>query len=95
MSEDNKTPLAYQFRLRMHELLQRALENGIIQGEGWNPYELGYTVFGEDPLLQESPRLVADIVGYQLGGNGTTEGDLAAIVRGMESRMYNDIFHLD
>ena len=93
MNDDNKTPLAYQFRLRILELLKRALDDGIVQGEDWNPDELGYKVFGGDPLLQENPRRVADIVGYHLGRVGATEDDLTALIRGMESRRYTDEFN--
>lgn len=95
MNEDDKTPLAYQFRLRMHELLDMALECGTLEGEEWDPDTIGSSVFGGDPLLQQSPLLVADIVGYVFGGSGVTDSDLSTIIRGMESRMYADEFNKD
>lgn len=93
MSDEDKTPLAYQFLLRMLELLEKALADGSFNAEGWNPYELGFTVFGVDPMLQQNPSLVAEIVGHELGGSGVTEGDLEAIMRGMGSRRYIDEFY--
>lgn len=95
MDEDNKTPLAYKFRLRMPDLLLAALGNGTLEGEDWDPYVLGFTVFGGDPLLQQAPLLVADVIGYELGGSGVTDSDLDAIVQGMESRWYDDEFNKD
>lgn len=95
MNDDNKTPLAYQFRLRMRELLDMALENGTLEGEDWDPDTLGFSVFGGDPLLQQNPALVADIVGYELGGSGVTNDDLSAVLRGMYSRKYSDEFNKD
>lgn len=93
MNDDNKTPLAYQFRLRMHELMGMALEDGTLEGEDWDPDTLGFSVFGGDPLLQQNPSLVADIVGCWLGGSGFTEADTIEVMRGMESRMYADEFN--
>ena len=93
MNDDNKAPLAYQFRLRMQDLMFGALLDGIVGGENWNPYELGYTAFGGDPLLQQNPALVEDLIGYELGGSGFTEDDLVAITRGMKARRYNDEFN--
>ena len=95
MNDDNKTPLAYQFRLRMQELLDMALEDGTLEGEEWDPDTLGFSVFGGDSLLQQNPALVADIVGYVSGGSGVTDSDLSTIIRGMESRMYADEFNKD
>ena len=95
MYDDNNTPLAYQFRLRMHELMGMALEDGTLEGEDWDPDTLGFSVFGGDPLLQQNPALVADIVGYELGGSGATVADLAGIVQGMKTRMYDDEFNRD
>lgn len=92
---DDKTPLAYQFRLRMHELLEKALADGTLVEGDRDSDTLGFTVFGGDPMLQQNPALVADIVGYQLGGEGITENDLDAIVQGMKSRKYNDEFNQD
>ena len=96
MNEDNKTPLAYQFRLRMHELLCKAMDDGIIERDRYDLDtldSLGFTVFGGDPLLQQNPSLVADLVGYELGGSGVTEGDLATVVQGMKARRYYDEFN--
>ena len=95
MNDDNKTPLAYQFRLRMKDLMEKAMIDGTINSDDWDPGVLGFTVFGGDPLLQQNPALVADIAGYELGGSGVTNDDLSAITRGMESRWYNDEFNKD
>lgn len=95
MNNDNKTPLADQFRLRMQELLDTALEDGTLEGEDWDPDTLGFSVFGGDPMLQQNPSMVSDIVGYELGGSGVTEADLVTVIRGMESRMYADEFNKD
>ena len=95
MNDDNKTPLAYQFRLRMHELMGMAMEDGTLEGEYWDPDTLGFSVFGGDPLLQQNPSLVADIIGYELGGSGATEEDTIEVMRGMEARMYADEFNRD
>ena len=95
MNEDYETPRAYKFRLRMQELMGKALADGILEDESWEPDTLGFVVFGGDPLLQQAPRLVADIVGYELGGSGVTDSDLYTIIRGMESRWYNDEFNKD
>ena len=95
MNDANKTPLAYQFRLRMTELLDMAMEDGTLEGEDWDPDTLGFSVFGGDPLLQQNPALVADIVGYVFGGSGVTDSDLSTIIRGMESRMYADELNKD
>lgn len=94
----NKTPLAYQFRMRMHELLEKAMADGIIERDRYDLDTLdsmGFDVFGGDPLLQQNPVLVADLIGYELGGSGVTNGDLDAIVRGMKARRYNDEFNRD
>lgn len=98
MNEDDKTPLAYQFRLRMKELLDMAMDNGIIERDRYDLDTLdsmGFTVFGGDPLLQQNPSLVADLVGYELGGSGVMEFDLDTIVQGMTARRYNDEFNRD
>lgn len=95
MSDEGNIPIAYQFRLRMHELMNKALKDGTLKGEGRDPDVLGYTVFGGDPLLQQNPALVADLVGYELGGSGVTEDDLTALIRGMEARRYADEFNKD
>lgn len=95
MNDDNKTPLAYQFRLRMHELLAEALVDGTINGKDWDFDNLGYTVFGGDSLLQLHPPLVADIMGYELGDVGITKDDLTALIRGMDARLYKDVFNRD
>lgn len=95
MNDDNKTPLAYQFRMRMNELLDMLPEDGAITGGDWDPDAIGFSVFGGDPLLQRSPSLVADIIGYELGGEGITEDDLDAIISGMRSRSYADEFNRD
>ena len=95
MNDDNKTPLAYQFRERMQELMFVALLDGTLDGEDWDPDTLGFSVFGGDPLLQQNPALVADIVGYELGGSGATNDDLSAVLCGMYSRKYNDEFNRD
>ena len=93
MNDDNKTPLAYQFRLRMKDLTEKAMIDGTVDGDSWNPDVLGYTVYGGDSLLQQNPALVADIVGYELEGLGATEADLTAIIYGMKARRYNDEFN--
>lgn len=93
MNDDNKTPLAYQFRVRMQELVDMALGDGTIEAGDWDPVTLGYAVFGGDSLLQQNPALVADIVGYRFGGVGITNDDLFAVLRGMEDRMANDEFN--
>lgn len=85
MSDDN-TPLAYKFQVRMQELLDMAKDDGIISSESWDPDVLGFVVYGGDPMLQQLPSLVADIVGYQRGGAGVTNSDLGAIIRGMKDR---------
>ena len=95
MNDDNKTPLAYQFRERMRELVDAALEDGTVDEEYWDPDVLGFSVFGGDPLLQQNPSLVADIAGYQFGMSGVTNDELSPIIRGMESRKYNDEFNKD
>ena len=93
MSEDDKTPRAYKFRLRMHYLIQAALEDGTIARDRWYPDDLGFRVFGGDPLLQQNPALVADIIGYEFGEEGVTNDDLDAIVQGMVTRAYADEFN--
>lgn len=98
MNEDDKTPLAYQFRLRMKELLDMAMDNGIIERDRYDLDTLdsiGFTVFGGDPMLQQNPSLVADLVGYELGGSGVMEFDLVTIVQGMKARRYYDEFNKD
>ena len=99
MSEDNNDiPIAYQFRLRMHELLCKAMDDGIIERDQRDLDTLdsiGFTVFGGDPLLQQNPSLVADLVGYELGGLGVTENDLVTVVQGMRARRYYDEFNRD
>ena len=98
MNEYDEAPLAYQFRLRMHELLCKAMDDGIIEKDRCDLDTLdsiGFTVFGGDPLLQQNPALVADLVGYELGGSGVTEGDLATVVQGMKARRYYDEFNRD
>ena len=98
MNEYDEAPLAYQFRLRMHELLCKAMDDGIIERDRCDLDTLdvlGFTVFGGDPLLQQNPPLVADLVGYELGGSGATEADLVTVVRGMKARRYNDEFNRD
>lgn len=93
MNEDNNIPLAYKLRLRMGELLDMALEDGTLEDS--DPDTLGFVVFGGDPLLQRAPLLVADIIGYELGGSGVTDSDLDAIISGMNSRRYHDEFNRD
>lgn len=99
MSEDNNDiPVAYQFRLRMKELLDMAMDNGIIESDRYDLDtldSLGFTVFGGDPLLQQNPSLVADLVGYELGGSGVMEFDLVTIIQGMKARRYYDEFNQD
>lgn len=95
MSDEDKTPLAYQFRVRMYELLVEVMRVGLIKAEDWDMEVLGYAVFGGDSLLQQNPALVADIWGYRFGGRGITNADLSALMRGMESRKYNDEFNRD
>ena len=94
----DEAPLAYQFRVRMHELLCKAMDDGIIEMDQRDLDTLdsiGFTVFGGDPLLQQNPSLVADLVGYELGGSGVTEDDLDTIVQGMKARRYYDEFNRD
>lgn len=86
MDENNNIPIAYMFRVRMQELLEKALADGIISSESWDPDVLGFVVFGGDTLLQQFPSLVTDIVGYELGGAGVRESDLGSIGRGMADR---------
>ena len=86
MSDEGNIPIAYMFRVRMQELLDRARDDGIISSESWDPDVLGFVVYGGDRLLQQFPTLVTDIVGYQLGGAGVTDSDLGAIARGMRDR---------
>lgn len=95
MNDDNKTPRAYMFRMRMHELLRKAMDDGTVNGEDWDPDTLGFSVFGGDPLLRQNPSLVADIIGYELGEAGVTDSDLDVIISGMNSRRYNDEFNRD
>ena len=89
MHED-KNSLAFRFQMRMLELIEASLADGTLDEDGWDPDALGFAVFGGDPLLGENPELVADIVGDQLRGSGITEGDLTAIMRGMEDRAASD-----
>lgn len=86
MNEKFNTPRAYMFRMRMHELLNQAVDAGAVDGEDWDPEVLGFTVFGADPILQQNPSLVTDIVGYQLEGLGVADEYLCAIARGMKDR---------
>lgn len=96
MNEDNNDiPVAYKFRLRMHELMKKAMDEGAVKSEDWDPDVLGYTVFGGDQMLQQNTALVADIVGYELGGVGVTEGDVFAIMYAMDSRRYDYEFNKD
>ena len=90
MNDDNKTPLAYQFRERMRELMFGEILDRVLIGEDWDPVTLGFSVFGGDPLLQQNPSLVADIFVYELGGSGVTDSDLSTIVQEMEARKYAD-----
>lgn len=95
MNEDSNIPIAYMFRVRMHELLEKALADGIVSSDSWDPDALGFVVFGGDTLLQQFPSLVTDIVGYQLGGSGVTDSDLGAIYRGMRDRKSAEEFTWD
>mgnify|MGYP001758448907 CR=1 FL=1 len=97
MNDDNKTPLAYQFRMRMRDLLLKGITEGTTDGDADHlDFDvLGYTVYGGDQLLQQNPSLVADLIGYELGGLGVTEDDLVTIVQAMMSRRYNDEFNRD
>lgn len=90
MDEEDQTPRAYKFRLRMQELIDMALEDGAISRYRWDPDVLGFTVFGGDPLLRQNPELVADIIGYEFGGEGVTKDDIGTIVQEMEVRKYAD-----
>lgn len=93
--DDDKTPMAYKIRLRMGELLHKAMDDGTIDEEDWDLYVLGFTVLGGDPLLQQAPLLAAYIICYELGGLGVTEGDLVTIIQGMKTRRYHDEFNRD
>lgn len=90
MDEEDQTPLAYKFRIRMHYLIQAALEDGTIARDRWDPDVLGFEVFGGDPMLQQNPSRVADIIGYEFGGEGVTKDDMGTIVQEMEARKYAD-----